>query len=128
MTVNIKRDYTWLNIGTGYYTSQLFGEGWDQPVLKAKEANIYKLEDCITKGYPIMFTLSDDNQELIGWDPQPTGYDKTDYGMLYFAAAGMERKGNVLSFPMQGLVVLDSGKWGVLYRGFTETLEMPEGF
>ena len=47
--------------------------------------------------------------------------------MLYFAAAGMERKGNVLSFPMQGLVVLDSGKWGVLYQGFTETLEMPEG-
>lgn len=123
VTVNIKRDYTWLNIGTGYYTSQLFGEGWDQPVLKAKEANIYKLEDCITKGYPIMFTLSDDNQELI-----PTGYDKTDYGMLYFAAAGMERKGNVLSFPMQGLVVLDGGKWGVLYQGFTETLEMPEGF
>lgn len=72
VTVNIKRDYTWLNIGTGYYASQLFGEGWDQPVLKAKEANIYKLEDCITKGYPIMFTLSDDNQELIGWDPQPT--------------------------------------------------------
>ena len=64
-----------------------------------------------------MFTLSDDNQELIGWDPQPTGYDKTDYGMLYFAAAGMERKGNVLSFPMQGLVVLDGGKWGVLYQG-----------
>lgn len=75
-----------------------------------------------------MFTLSDDNQELIGWDPQPTGHDKTDYGMLYFAAAGMERKGNVLSFPMQGLVVLDGGKWGVLYQGFTETLEMPEGF
>jgi len=128
VTIKIKRDYTWLNIGIGYYASQLFGEGWDQPVLKAKEANIYKLEDCITKGYPIMFTLSDDNQELIGWDPQPTGYDKTDYGMLYFAAAGMERKGNVLSFPMQGLVVLDGGKWGVLYQGFTETLEMPEGF
>ncbi len=48
-----------------------------------------------------MFTLSDDNQELIGWDPQPTGYDKTDYGMLYFAAAGMERKGNVLSSATQ---------------------------
>ena len=56
-------------------------------------------------------------KELIGWDPQPTGYDKTDYGMLYFAAAGMERKGNVLSFPMQGLVVLDGGKWGVLLSG-----------
>ena len=52
-----------------------------------------------------MFTLSDDNPELIGWDPQTTGYDKTDYGMLYFAAAGMESQGNVLSFPMQGLVI-----------------------
>ena len=29
---------------------------------------------------------------------------------------------------MRGLVVLDGGKWGVLYQGFTETLEMPEGF
>jgi hypothetical protein len=95
VTVNIKRDYTWLNIGTGYYASQLFGEGWDQPVLKAKEANIYKLEDCITKGYPIMFTLSDDNQELIGWDPQPTGYDKTDYGMLYFALAVWARMAKI---------------------------------
>ena len=29
---------------------------------------------------------------------------------------------------IEGLVVLDGGKWGVPYQGFTETLEMPEGF
>lgn len=52
VTVNIKRDYTWLNIGTGYYTSQLFGEGWDQPVLKAKEAISISWKIALRKDIP----------------------------------------------------------------------------
>lgn len=124
VTVNIKRDYTWLSLGNGVYTSQLFGEGWEQPILKAKEGNVYRLPDCLTKGYPIEFTLSEDGQSLEKWDIQPTGYDKTNYGMLYFKPASMTRSGNVLSFNMQGLVQ-NEGKWGILYKDFTETLEFP---
>lgn len=118
---------TWESIGTGTYTSELFDDSWPQPIEKAIEGNIYRLPDCIVEGYPLVFSLSDDKQELIAWDPQPTGYDGTNYGMLYFIAEGMERQGNVLSFPMRGVVSYNGG-WGLLYQGFTEILEMPEGF
>ena len=71
------------------------------------------------------FSLSDDGQELAGWDIQATGYEHSTYGMVYFAAAGMTRTGNVLSFPMQGVIEYNGG-WGLLYSGFTETLVLPE--
>lgn len=54
VTVNIARDYTWLNIGTGVYTSSAFGQSWPQPIQRAKEANVYKLVDCIVEGYPMI--------------------------------------------------------------------------
>lgn len=44
--------------------------------------------------------------------------------MVYFAATGMTREGNILRFPMQGVVEYNGG-WGLLYQGFTETLELP---
>ena len=102
----------------------LFGQSWPQPIMKAKEANAYKLPDCITVGYPITFALSDDGQELVAWDIQATGYEDSSYGMVYFLPESMQRDGNVLIFAMQGLVVLDGG-YGILYNGFSETLELP---
>lgn len=44
--------------------------------------------------------------------------------MVYFLPESMQRDGNVLIFAMQGLVVLDGG-YGILYNGFSETLELP---
>ena len=124
ITVSVQRQLTWVNIGTGVYTSMLFGQSWPQPVEKAQEGNVYRLPDCITLGYPMVFTLSDDGQSLASWDIQATGYEDATYGMVYFAATGMTREGNVLSFPMQGIVKYN-GSWGLLYDGFTETLELP---
>ncbi len=124
ITFTITLDYTWEDYGTGTYTSMLFGQSWPQPIMKAKEANAYKLPDCITVGYPITFTLSDDGQELVAWDIQATGYEDSSYGMVYFLPESMQRDGNVLIFAMQGLVVLDGG-YGILYNGFSETLELP---
>lgn len=124
--VTLTLDYTWMPLGTGYYTSQLFGEGWEQPVQYAKEyPNMYRLPDCIYTGYPMVFTLSTDGQELVGWDPQPTGYDGTNYGMLYYYPTAMTREGNTLSFDMLGLVVYN-GQLATLYSGFVETLILPE--
>lgn len=123
--VLVQRQLTWESIGTGEYHSQLFGQSWPQPVEKAQEGNVYRLPDCIVEGYPMVFSLSDDGQELAGWDIQATGYEDANYGMVYFAAAGMTRTGNVLSFPMQGVIEYNGG-WGLLYSGFTETLVLPE--
>lgn len=122
--VQAQRMLTWESYGTGIYTSQLFGQSWEQPIEKAKEGNIYRLKDCIYEGYPFVFTLSENGQELLGWDLQPSGYKHATYGMVYFTATGMEREGNILSFPMLGAVEYNGG-FAILYEGFTETLELP---
>ena len=54
-TVTVMRDYDWEELGMGVYSSELFGESWDQPVLRAKGTNVYKLPDCLYKGYDIQF-------------------------------------------------------------------------
>lgn len=123
-SLSVTRDYTWENIGTGMYYSQFFGESWEQPVDKAKEGNIYRLPDCIYEGYPLVFTLSDDGQSLVSWDPQPMGYVDATYGMIYYYSETVQREGNYLSFPMLGLVEWNGGL-ATLYGGFVETVELP---
>lgn len=124
-TISLKKDYTWLSLGVGIYASQLFGESWEQPVLYAKEQpNRYRLPDCIYKGYPFEFVLSEDGQELVEWEPQATGYNHSTYGMMYYYPTGMTRQGNTLSFPMLGLVVYNGGL-ATLYNGFVETVVLP---
>lgn len=122
--VQAQRQLTWANIGTGVYYSELFGESWDQPVEKAQEGNIYRLPDCIYEGYPLVFTLSDDGQELVAWDLQPMGYRHSTYGMVYYLAQGMVRQGNTLSFPMIGAVEYNGG-YAALFTDFTEHLQLP---
>lgn len=124
LKLQLQRQLTWEFIGTGKYASELFGEMWEQPIEKAKEGNIYRLPDCIYEGYPMVFALSEDGQNLLGWDAQPTGYKDGTYGMVYFMATGMKREGNVLSFPMYGLVEYNGGM-AALYSGFTETVVLP---
>lgn len=124
LKLQLQRQLTWENIGTGTYYSELFGESWEQPVEKAKEGNIYRLPDCIYEGYPLVFSLSEDGQSLSGWDIQATGFKYDPYGMVYFKAMGMERDGNVLSFPMYGLVEYNGGM-AALFSGFTETIVLP---
>lgn len=124
ITVQASRLLTWENYGVGIYTSELFGEAWEQPIEKAAEGNIFRLPDCIFEGYPFIFTLSDDGQQLVGWDIQATGYKHATYGMVYFLPSGMIRIDNTLFFPMQGLVVYNGG-YARLYSGFTESLQLP---
>ena len=122
--IQAQRQLTWESIGTGIYTSQLFNQSWEQPVEKAKEGNIYRLPDCIYEGYPFVFSLSEDGQELLSWDLQPSGYKHATYGMVYFLADGMVREGDILSFPMIGAVEYNGG-FDALYQGFTEMLQLP---
>ena len=63
--VTVMCDYDWEELGTGVYTSELFEDSWEQPVLRAKGTNVYKLPDCLYKGYDIQFELSDDGNSLV---------------------------------------------------------------
>lgn len=123
-TITVMCDYDWENLGTGVYTSELFEDSWDQPVYRAKGTNVYKLPDCVYKGYDIQFELSDDGNSLVSFEPQKMGYKHATYGMVYFYAEEMVREGNVLSFPMYGLVVYN-GSLATLWSGFTESIQLP---
>lgn len=124
-SITLKKDYTWVSLGVGVYSSQLFGEAWEQPVLYAQEQpNRYRLPDCIYSGYPFEFVLSEDGQTLVEWEPQATGYKDADYGMMYYMPESMTRDGNTLHFTMYGLVVYNGGL-AALYQGFVESLTLP---
>lgn len=127
INVTVKRQLTWEYIGDGTYATQLFGEQWTQPVYKAKEGPIYRLPDCIFAGYPLVFSLTEDLNDLAGYDIQPIGYSDATYGMLYYRPSQFVRSGDILIWVMDGLVVYNGG-WGRLYSGFQEMLLMPEGW
>ncbi len=124
-TVTVTSDYAWTYLGEGYYYSELFEEGWTQPVYKAEGANVYKMTDCVYSGYDLKFELSADGQSLVAFNPQPMGYKHATYGMVYYYAEEMTRTGNKIAFPMYGLVVYN-GSLATLWSGFTETIELPE--
>lgn len=123
-TITVLCDYDWEDLGVGVYTSELFEESWEQPVYRAKGTNIYKLPDCLYAGYDIQFELSADGNSLVNFEPQKMGYKHSTYGMVYFYAEEMNRVGNVLNFPMYGLVVYN-GKFATLWADFTESIELP---
>ena len=123
-TITVMCDYDWEELGTGVYTSELFEDSWEQPVLRAKGTNVYKLPDCLYKGYDIQFELSDDGNSLVAFEPQKMGYKHSSYGMVYFYSEEMARVGNVLNFSMYGLVVYN-GQLATLWSGFTESIQLP---
>lgn len=124
IAVVVSRQLTWEDYGTGIYRSEAFGLEKKQPIQKAAEGNIFRLPDCINDGYPLIFTLSNDGQEMLSWAIQPTGISHGTYGMIYYQAVSMTREGNTLTFSMKALVEYNGG-WGSLGT-FTEELVFPE--
>lgn len=119
----ITRDFVWNYLGEGVYTCWLFGESWPQPVYRGDGTQLYKLPDCIAKGYDITFELTEDGQHL--FNPiakQETGYVHSSYGMVSLegAAADIKREDNVIYLPMKYTV--SAGSFGADY----DILELPE--
>ncbi len=112
VSVNVWIDYTWVNIGTGTFNSTFFEREWDQVVIKAAEANVYRLPDLYADGYEITFTLTDDGQHLAeSIALQPTGYVHSSYGMVYiengwdrnsegYPDFDIEREDNTITIPL----------------------------
>ena len=119
----ITRDFVWEYLGEGVYSCWLFGEAWPQPVYRGEGTQLYKLKDCIAKGYDITFELTEDGQHLLrSIAKQETGYVDSDYGMISVegAASDIQREGNVIYLPMKYTV--SAGSFGAKY----DTLELPE--
>lgn len=122
-TFTITRDFVWEYLGTGVYQCWLFGETWEQDVYRGEGTQMYKLPDCITKGYDIIFELTEDGQHLLKpIAKQETGYVHPSYGMVSVegAADDIQRDGNVIALPMKYTV--DAGSFGANY----DYLALPE--
>lgn len=128
--ITVQRKLTWEDYGTGTYTSTIFTEEgkpleMEIPIQKAQEGNIYRLMDLIIEGYPIVFSLSEDGQTLLGYEPQPTGYKVEGY-MTYYICSGMTRSGNTLTFKIMFAAMLDNGRFVPLIESeASETLQLP---
>lgn len=118
ISISAQRKLTFKSIGTGFFTTQFFGGGWDQPVEKAEEANVYRLPDCYIAGYPIMFSL-DEEGNVSGFVDQETGYVHSEYGMVSVNYQGSMRQGKTITFAL--LFYVDAGDFGVS----EETIELP---
>ena len=84
---------------------------------------MYKLTDCIAKGYDIIFELTEDGQHLLKpIAKQETGYVHPSYGMVSVegAADDIQRDGNVIALPMKYTV--SAGSFGAKY----DYLALPE--
>lgn len=119
ITIKASRKLTYESIGTGMFTSTIFGSSWEQEVLKAQEANVYLIEDCYYAGYDLLFVLSEDGTELVTFDNQETGYVHSDYGMASIYGEAMTRTGNTLDFTVNFNV--SAGSFG----SYVESLQLP---
>lgn len=125
LTMNVTRDFVWVNIGTGLFTSQFFEDAWEQPVLQAEGTQKYRLPDLYVKGYELAFELTEDGNALAGTIATfETGYVHSSYGMIRGRNLDLEghpmvREGNAITIPLQ--FVVDAGSFGWA----KETIELP---
>ncbi|MDD2491590.1 MAG: hypothetical protein PHV12_05295 [Bacteroidales bacterium] len=120
ITVTAQRKLTFQSLGTGSFTSEFFEESWPQEVMKAAEANYYRMPNLYYNNYPIEFTLENN---VIGFAKQPMGYVHSTYGMVYWDPKYVEYcevNGNELTF------VVEFSLETVTYGYYYEVLEMPE--
>ena len=126
----ITRDFVWEYLGEGIYSCWLLGQAWSQPVYRGEGTQLYKLPDCITKGYDITFELTEDGQHLQKFAKQETGYVHPDYGMISVEGrttsdgklVDINREGNVIYFPTGYTVSAGSFGTGAEF----DALELPE--
>ncbi|MEG0463985.1 MULTISPECIES: hypothetical protein [Bacteroides] len=121
--INAQRKLTWETFGTGLYTDGLFEDSWEQLIEKAKEGNIYRLPDCVVKGFPLIFILNDDGS-LASFAPQKMGYVNATYGMVYYVLNSSKRQGNTLLFNFKPCVIYNN-KLTQLYNNVDCSLQFP---
>lgn len=121
--VSAQRKLTFKSLGMGTFTSEIFGgKSWGVEVLKAEEADYYRLPDCYFKGFPLEFSVVDGK---INFGLQPMGYKYEGAYMLYWEPRYLDQcsiSGKTYTFAVRfQLVELGVGFSGV----FFEVLEMP---
>lgn len=79
MVISAQRKLSFQSLGTGSFTSEFFEESWPITVMKAAEADYYRLPGCYFTNYNIEFSI---NGSTVSFAKQPTGYNHSTYGMV----------------------------------------------
>lgn len=136
LSYSIKRDYTWIKLGKGLFSSAFFGiNGASVSIEQAKEEpGRFKLvkpmasdtEDFTSADQLLdyQFVIDPNNEQGGIFKLSETGFSYGSYGMLYFYLVNMTTEENVVTMNMYICYV--SG--GSLKAGWYETwtIEIPE--
>lgn len=106
MGVDYDRDFTWDNVedATGYFTSEIIGESWMQPVQQAEEdETFYRFPSLYAKDVPIYFYYDADKGTIKMPKHQPTGM--TTFGNDVFVElvadeTSVDQETNTLTFGL----------------------------
>lgn len=122
--VKTGRKLTYEAFGVGVFESEFFEEAWEQPILKAKEGEVYKLPGLYAANYDFVFAINADNTITVG--KQETGYKSATYGMVSFdpntsagVVIGSTKDGKEITF--KGRFTVAAGSFGT----FAEVLTLP---
>lgn len=122
--VKAGRKLTYESFGVGNFESEIFEQAWEQPILKAKEGEVYKLSGLYAANYDFIFAINADNTVTFG--KQETGSVDSTYGMMSFdpntsagVVIGSSKEGNVIT--LKGRLTVAAGSFGT----FTEVLTLP---
>ncbi len=119
MQITAQRKLTFESLGTGSFTSELFGDSWPVDVYKAQEADYYRIANCYYNTYHIDFTMSGSTVEFA---KQPMGYNHSTYGMISWDPGSMDESsvvGSKITFAV--IFVAEEVSFGKFY----EELIMP---
>jgi len=120
IAITASRKLTFVDYGTGTFTSTFFADTWAQPVKKAQEGEVYQLIDCYVTGFPLMFAVADDG--TVSFATQQTGYVDATYGMVSFAQNTAYTSTKVgKTVKMIGKFTVTAGSFGT----FQETMVLP---
>lgn len=136
VSVSARRKLVFRNIGNAVYTCTFFTQMGapavlEVPVEKADGANVYRLLDVFSTGYPIEFSLDESGENVKEFKMFPTGVvdNVLNQGMIYFEYAGTEgsfrREGNTLYFHYNVCVILAGGVIGDVGVS-DDKVELPE--
>lgn len=80
MEISVMCDYNWTSIGTGVYTSNMFGDVFNIEVLKADGVQVYKLVSPFEDGLDMMLKIDNDNKV---WLERQYIWTHSSYGKAY---------------------------------------------
>ncbi|MFV0417540.1 MAG: hypothetical protein ACK5KT_02250 [Dysgonomonas sp.] len=125
--VSVNRRLTFVSIGDGTFISEFFSDddgnedSWTVDVQVAEEDSRVYQADFYVKGYPILFIMDDNKENVLSLEKQPIGENYPGYGMISTYMVSSSVNDNKIEFELKFVLPTAS------FNGtFKETLVLPQ--